>query len=86
MTSAVLLVVMSHLPCEQVAAVVGLLVVAVAVTGLAITGGFFLNPYDVAPRDAVHILTATNTMATVGGIINPYLVAAITTDVSPVMQ
>ncbi|KAK7487440.1 hypothetical protein BaRGS_00021281, partial [Batillaria attramentaria] len=77
---AVLLVVMSHLPCTEVAAVMILLVVAVGLTGLAPTGGFFVNPYDIAPRYAVSICTATNTMATMSGVINPYVVAAVTKD------
>ncbi|XP_070195600.1 uncharacterized transporter slc-17.2-like [Littorina saxatilis] len=79
-TPAVLLVVMSHLPCDQTVALVTLLVVAVGVSGLAITGGFFLNPYDIAPRYAVNICTATNTLSSVAGMLNPYLVAALTVD------
>ena len=61
---------------------VSLLVVAVGVTGLANTGGFYINPYDIAPRFATSICTATNTMATAAGVINPYVVAAVTKDVS----
>ncbi|XP_076462772.1 putative transporter slc-17.2 [Babylonia areolata] len=77
-TAAVLLVVMSHLPCHQVGAVVGLLTVAVGVSGLALTGGFFLNPYDLSPRHAVAICTVTNSIACTAGFLNPYLVAALT--------
>ena len=80
--SAVLLVVMSHQQCSEVAAVVSLLVLAVGIMGLANTGGFYINPYDIAPRFATSICTATNTMATATGIINPYIVAIITKDVS----
>ena len=81
MIPATLLVLMSHLPCDQLVAVVALLVAAVGVSGLAMTGGFFVNHYDIAPRCAINIFTVTNTIATVTGIINPYVVAAITVDV-----
>ncbi|XP_076462546.1 putative transporter slc-17.2 isoform X2 [Babylonia areolata] len=77
---AVLLVVMSHLQCQQVAAVVVLLTVAVGVTGLAMTGGFFVNPFDIAPRYAASICTVISTIGVTAGIINPYLVAAVTVD------
>ena len=82
LVSAVSLVLMSHQQCSEVAAVVSLLVLAVGIMGLANTGGFYVNPYDIAPRFATSICTATNTMATVTGIINPYIVAIITKDVS----
>ncbi|KAL8606494.1 hypothetical protein ACOMHN_037725 [Nucella lapillus] len=77
---AVLLVVMSHLQCHQVAAVVVLLAVAVGVTGLSMTGGFFVNPFDIAPRYAATICTVISTIGVTAGIISPYLVAAVTVD------
>ncbi|KAL8600735.1 hypothetical protein ACOMHN_057323 [Nucella lapillus] len=77
-TAAVVLVAMSHMQCDQVAAVVVMLTVAVGISGLALTGGFFVNPYDIAPHFAVSICTVTNTISCVAGFLNPYFVAAVT--------
>ena len=73
--------VMSHLPCEQVVVVVSLLALAVGVSGLTLAGGFYVNPYDIAPRYAINICTLSSTISTMSGIINPYIVAAMTLDV-----
>ena len=76
------MVAMSHQHCSQVAVVAVLLVLAVGLSGVANVGGFYINPYDIAPRFSTHILVASNTMACVAGVINPYVVAALTPDVS----
>ncbi|XP_076455726.1 putative transporter slc-17.2 [Babylonia areolata] len=80
MTPAVLLVVMSHQHCSQVVVVVLLLVLSVGTTGLANTAGFFVNPYDIAPRFATSICTASSTLAIAAGIMTPYVVAYVTVD------
>jgi hypothetical protein len=78
---AVCIVVMSYLDCTQVPAVMTLLTTSVGLTGFAFSS-FLVNPFDIAPRYAIAIMSVSNTFACIPGIITPYVVAHVTKDVS----
>ena len=78
---ALCVVTMSFLDCTHVAAVMSLLVMSVGFTGFAFSA-FLVNPFDIAPRYAISITSVTNSIACIPGILTPYVVAEVTTDVS----
>ncbi|CAL1526622.1 unnamed protein product [Lymnaea stagnalis] len=74
---AVMLVSLSFLDCEQAGLAITLLVIGVGVTGFGLCG-VLVNPFDIAPRFATVMMSISNTLATIPGILTPYVVAAIT--------
>ncbi|KAK0049925.1 sialin, partial [Biomphalaria pfeifferi] len=74
---AVALVCLSFLDCHQPELAIVLLVLSVGATGFGLSG-FVTNPFDIAPRFAAEIMTISNTLATIPGIITPIVVATVT--------
>ena len=80
---AVCLVCISFLDCTQQMAAVALLCGTVGLSGVAFSG-YMINHGDIAPLFAGTLFGLTNVAATVPGIVAPYVVGAITPNVSVV--
>ncbi|GFO00364.1 vesicular glutamate transporter 2 [Plakobranchus ocellatus] len=76
---AVCLVALSYMNCTQSGLAITLLTVGVGVTGFGLVT-FQLVPFDVAPRFAPPMMTISTSLATMSGLITPYIVAAIAKD------
>ncbi|XP_012942927.1 uncharacterized transporter slc-17.2 [Aplysia californica] len=76
---AVLLSVLSLLDCSQPVLAVGLLTAAVGTSGFTLTS-IMVCPFDIAPRFATPLMSISNCLATIPGILTPYVVSAITVD------
>lgn len=67
--------------CTQQAEAVVMLTIAVGLCGFHFSG-YFINHGDIAPPYAGTLFGISNTAATVPGILAPYIVAALTPNVS----
>lgn len=72
---------LSYMDCTQQIAAVALLCGCVGLSGVAFAG-YMVNHGDIAPQFAGTLFGITNMAATVPGILAPYIVGAITTNVS----
>ncbi|XP_046549742.1 uncharacterized transporter slc-17.2-like isoform X2 [Haliotis rubra] len=75
----ILLIILSYLDCTQSHAAVAILTLAIGLGGLAFCG-ILINFYDIAPIFATKIMTVSNAISMIPGILAPYVVAEITTD------
>ena len=78
---AVFLVGLSFVDCTSTGLAVGLLTVAVTMSGTGLAG-FWVNHMDIAPRYAGTLMGISNGLAAMSGFIAPYVAAALTRDVS----
>ncbi|XP_048238222.1 uncharacterized transporter slc-17.2-like isoform X1 [Haliotis rufescens] len=74
-----LLIVLSYLDCTQSHIVVALLTLIIGLGGLAYCG-LFVNFYDIAPVFATKIMSVSNAISMMPGILAPYVVAEVTKD------
>lgn len=65
--------------CDQQVAAVALLTIAIGLCGVHFSG-FFINHGDIAPPYAGTLFGISNTLATIPGILSPYIVSAMTKD------
>ncbi|XP_067687386.1 uncharacterized transporter slc-17.2-like [Haliotis asinina] len=75
----ILLIILSYLDCTQSHIAVAILTLAIGLGGFAFSG-IIVNFYDIAPVFATSIMTASNTISMIPGILAPYVVAEITKD------
>lgn len=75
-----LLIVLSYLDCNQSHIAVVVLTLAIGLGGLAFCG-ILINFYDIAPVYATKIMTVSNAVSMIPGILVPYVVAEVTKDV-----
>ncbi len=80
-TPAVFLIGTGFVTCEQRYLAVALLTLAVGCSG-AIYSGFVVNMVDIVPPFAGILFGISNTVATIPGILAPYAIGVITSDVS----
>lgn len=78
---AICLVGVTFMDCTQQIAAVVLLCGCVGLSGVAFAG-YLVNHGDIAPQFAGTLFGITNMAATIPGIVAPYVVGAITTNVS----
>ncbi|ESO85639.1 hypothetical protein LOTGIDRAFT_155130 [Lottia gigantea] len=76
-STAVFLIGLSYIGCDQQILAVALVTIAVAAKGIS-SSGFFINPTDIAPAYAGTILGISNSLATLPGVIAPYVVGVLT--------
>lgn len=76
---AVCLIALSFLDCTQSGLAIALLIIGVGVAGFSLSA-FQLVPYDVAPRFASSMMTFSTSLASLTGLITPYVVASIAKD------
>ncbi|XP_046330760.2 putative inorganic phosphate cotransporter isoform X4 [Haliotis rufescens] len=74
-----LLIVLSYLDCTQSHIAVAVLTLAIGLGGLAFCG-ILVNFYDIAPVFATKIMTVSNAVSMIPGILVPYVVAEVTKD------
>ncbi|CAL1531202.1 unnamed protein product [Lymnaea stagnalis] len=73
------LIATGFMECDQQVAAVILLTLAIGLCGVHFSG-FFINHGDIAPPYAGTLFGISNTLATVPGILSPYIVSAMTKD------
>ncbi|XP_076438728.1 sialin-like [Babylonia areolata] len=76
-TAGALLVALGHLDCHRSLLAVGLLVLAVSLSGFQY-GGFLVNHVDIAPRYAGLLFGISNSVAAVTGFLSPVVVGVVT--------
>ncbi|CAL1526623.1 unnamed protein product [Lymnaea stagnalis] len=74
---AVVLVGLSFLDRDQAGLAIMLLVTGVGATGFSVSG-IQVTPFDIAPRFATIMMSISNTLATIPGLLTPVVVAAVT--------
>ncbi|KAH9496064.1 hypothetical protein Btru_012626 [Bulinus truncatus] len=74
---AVFLVGTSYMECDQQVGSVFMITIAIGLCGFHFSG-YFINHGDIAPPYAGTLFGISNTLATVPGIISPYIVSAMT--------
>ena len=77
----IFLIITGYMDCHRPAAALVLLSLSMGFCGFQFSS-FFINHGDIAPKYAGTVFGFTNTGASVPGIIAPYIVGAITTNVS----
>ncbi|XP_046549754.1 uncharacterized transporter slc-17.2-like [Haliotis rubra] len=75
----ILLIILSYLDCSQKDIAVALLTLIIGLSGLAYCG-LFVNFYDIAPVFATKIMSVSNAISMIPGILAPYVVAEVTKD------
>ena len=78
---AIFLVITGFMDCEHQIEAVVLLTLSMGFCGFQFSS-FFINHGDIAPRYAGTVFGFTNTGASIPGILAPYIVGAITPNVS----
>lgn len=77
---SIFLVLLGYVGCNYYAAI-SLLTLAVGTDGLA-SAGFQVNHVDISPTHAGLLMGLSNTFGTIPGMISPYIVGLITSDVT----
>lgn len=72
---------LSFLDCSQTALAVGLLCLAVTISG-CVYSGYFVNHMDIAPQYAGTLMGISNGISACAGFIAPSIAAALTVSVS----
>lgn len=75
-----LMVITGYMSCNQPTAAVALLVLAMGFSGFQFAA-HFVNHGDIAPSFAGTLFGISNVAATIPGILTPYVVGAVTTEV-----
>ena len=73
---------LGYISCTNWIMGVLLLIVGVSFIGCSEGAGFLVNHMDIAPRHAGILMGIANTVASISGVISPYIVGLITTNVS----
>ena len=79
--AGVFLIGLSYVDCTQTALAVALLVLAVTLSGFVFSG-FFVNHMDIAPQYAGTLMAISSGIATISGLVAPYIAATVTESVS----
>jgi|SRR6218665_293931 len=78
--AGIFLIGLSFLDCSQTVLAVGLLTLAVTISG-CVYSGYFVNHMDIAPQYAGTLMGISNGISASAGFIAPYLAASLTKSV-----
>ncbi|XP_046332839.2 sialin-like [Haliotis rufescens] len=75
---AVLMITLAKLDCRSQIPAVALLCVAGALSGLSFSGGFLVTFVEIALAHSAILFAVSNTIASIPGIVAPYVVSLLT--------